>query len=103
MSQHFPSSVVVGWPVVVVSVGGLEAVVVVVPGDLVVVFVVVCVGLGVVGPSVGPGVGPGELPSQPTQMAKIPSGLLMLMVAEPSWPTETLDPSMMLVYSPPGS
>jgi len=39
-----------------------------------------------VGWSVGLGVGGvgGLLPSQPTQMAKMPSGLLMLIVAEPS-------------------
>merc|ERR1712106_882675 len=50
----------------------------------------------------GPPVGPGPCPSQPTQMAKIPSELDMDIVAIPSEPTVTLDPSMIFVYSPPG-
>ena len=51
----------------------------------------------------GPGalVGPGPCPSQPTQIAKIPSELEIDIEAVPSELTVTLDPSMIFVYSPP--
>lgn len=88
----------------------------VVPPEPVVVVVLAVVGSTVgsvvVGPaSVGPGSGAGvavttggDSPVQPTQMARIPSSPVMVMVAVPSPDTDTLveQLSMMLQYSPAG-